>query len=598
MFRLRSLILVVLATAPVVAQQSSTPLTARIQEAIESYQPPWMPPRGELSGLVVVVDAAELGTQDERVLALQTADHLFHLIQRGGGVPVLTRVDEAPAPECAEGSTKGLVTSCARSRCHLALRLIAAPKQAADSPMLPKSADALQLSQKLASELGKMASAGIAAAKERPALAVPLVTGFIEAPPASADPLTQRRAHRERAESIYHAITAFALAYRQQLDAVRAAVPATAEAATSQPVPLYAPHPPRTEKMKLAARQIWPTGTLPLDRVAWYTEMHRRVMMNDRTEVFFEPQVAVEGETAILMGSSSNNLLASGLIESLRALGIASAENRVRSLPDESRLEGKLFAACCASMARSFRQASELSGPQTQILYGEPLLLLDRQDGMYLVQSSEGYLGWMRESAVLPMTRERFRKYASPTVAVLLQNIDTPEGLIRAGSRLPVASAERRRIVLRRPEGGTLEASPDQARVFDSTIAGEQRARAALELLHTPYLFGARSDIGLDCSGLAGRAMEQCGLSPPRDAFQQFLSGKLVATRWYREDLRAGDLIYFMDESGKIFHTAIALSATHFIHASVPEVQISCWTKGDRLYNQHWEDTFLAAKRP
>ena len=82
------------------------------------------------------------------------------------------------------------------------------------------------------------------------------------------------------------------------------------------------------------------------------------------------------------------------------------------------------------------------------------------------------------------------------------------------------------------------------------------------------------------------------------DAAQQFLSGKLVASRWYRDGIRPGDRLYFIETSGKIFHTGVAISQTHFVHCSAPEVQISSLKKGDRLYREQWDNTFLAAKRP
>ena len=53
-----------------------------------------------------------------------------------------------------------------------------------------------------------------------------------------------------------------------------------------------------------------------------------------------------------------------------------------------------------------------------------------------------------------------------------------------------------------------------------------------------------------------------------------------------------------IDASGKIFHTGIALSPAHFVHCSGPQTQISSLRTGDRLYSEHWDVTFLAAKRP
>jgi len=102
----------------------------------------------------------------------------------------------------------------------------------------------------------------------------------------------------------------------------------------------------------------------------------------------------------------------------------------------------------------------------------------------------------------------------------------------------------------------------------------------------------------MDCSGMVRNVCGQTGLAMARDAAQQFLHGRLVATRWHTDGIRAGDILYFIDATGKIFHTGIAISPTHFVHCSPPEVQISSLAKGDRLYLEHYAKAFFAAKRP
>ena len=60
----------------------------------------------------------------------------------------------------------------------------------------------------------------------------------------------------------------------------------------------------------------------------------------------------------------------------------------------------------------------------------------------------------------------------------------------------------------------------------------------------------------------------------------QFEVGRPVNT----SELLPGDRLYFIDNYGKIFHTGIAITPTHFVHSSPPAVQISSLRKGDRLY--------------
>lgn len=79
---------------------------------------------------------------------------------------------------------------------------------------------------------------------------------------------------------------------------------------------------------------------------------------------------------------------------------------------------------------------------------------------------------------------------------------------------------------------------------------GARVVATALEYLTVPgNVFGGRSPLGLDCSGLVGVSYSSVGLVLPRDANQQAIVGKLVATPWYLDGLRPGDALFFIDET-------------------------------------------------
>jgi cell wall-associated NlpC family hydrolase len=127
---------------------------------------------------------------------------------------------------------------------------------------------------------------------------------------------------------------------------------------------------------------------------------------------------------------------------------------------------------------------------------------------------------------------------------------------------------------------------------------GLRVAQNALSLLYTPYLFGGRSPQGLDCSGLTGVAYAGEGLILPRDAFQQILPGQLVATAWHIDSLEAGDLLFFIDATGRVIHTGVSIGGSRFVHASPPMVRINSLDPADPLYSRTWHEAFCFAKRP
>jgi cell wall-associated NlpC family hydrolase len=195
----------------------------------------------------------------------------------------------------------------------------------------------------------------------------------------------------------------------------------------------------------------------------------------------------------------------------------------------------------------------------TEALLGETATLYDESEGWAWVQlDRDRYVGYMPSEGLTPkLTAPTHRVATLRTYVYSEPDAKTPPlSLLSLNARVSAAGAEGKFLTL---EGGGYvfaghlkpigEAEPDFVAVAETFIG-------------TPYLWGGRTSIGLDCSGLVQLAVEAAGLGAPRDADMQAAElGQPVAWEGGRE-LRRGDLVFWEG------HVGIMTSSKEFLHAN------------------------------
>jgi cell wall-associated NlpC family hydrolase len=172
---------------------------------------------------------------------------------------------------------------------------------------------------------------------------------------------------------------------------------------------------------------------------------------------------------------------------------------------------------------------------------------------------ADGYVGWLPASALRAPGPAATHKVAVPRTFVFPgPSIKLPPvEVLSFGCRLAIAHIAEFFAVT--TSGGHVpkrHLAPLDAMETDFVTVAER-------FLGVPYLWGGKTSLGLDCSGLVQVALTACGISCPRDSdMQERALGAPLAPATGLEQLRRGDLLFWKG------HVAIARDAATLVHAN------------------------------
>ncbi|MEN8228560.1 MAG: C40 family peptidase [Bacteroidota bacterium] len=223
----------------------------------------------------------------------------------------------------------------------------------------------------------------------------------------------------------------------------------------------------------------------------------------------------------------------------------------------------------------------------TQARLGTPVRILKDMDGKRLIQTPDGYLGWVNIPEVQAIDLEELTRYRESQKIVYQAQYGSsysepdetsmPVADLVIGCILPVVSQESGFLEVEYPDGRLAWVKKseviDAEEVFYKTVTKENVEKTILEFHGIPYLWGGASSKAIDCSGLVSNVFFMNGIQLPRDASQQIHCGRVMTEDFDPEGLETGDLLFFGrkatdSQPERVTHVATYLGDTEFIHAA------------------------------
>ena len=240
----------------------------------------------------------------------------------------------------------------------------------------------------------------------------------------------------------------------------------------------------------------------------------------------------------------------------------------------------------------SMRKTPAPDGTQiSQLLFGETVIL-HHEDGEFGLVKSEGdrYVGWVLmealSSPVLTPTHQiktaRLHTYAEPKITAAAYFT------VGTGAQLSATGKSSGRYLEFERAGWIVD------HLVTETSAPEPDPVAVAErFLGTPYLWGGRDCLGLDCSGLVQIAFGACGIAVPRDSDMQCAWFGDQIDDWQSPGvLQRGDLIFWKGHVGLMADAEMLLHANGTFMTTMTEPLLPAI---ERIANEYGEP--LEARR-
>lgn len=213
------------------------------------------------------------------------------------------------------------------------------------------------------------------------------------------------------------------------------------------------------------------------------------------------------------------------------------------------------------------KEPSDTSEMVSQLLFGETCSIIKHHDSWVYIQTHfDNYYGWVFKKSLTFLTKEQIEKLHDINPLVIGNLITQVVDIENQQPYFLTAGCQIHAVI-----GKNISVFDKHFYITEAIHLNKQKTlnetilQMALKMINIPYLWGGRSTLGIDCSGLVQTCYKVADISLPRDANQQAQIGKQVES--LKKALPA-DLAFFKNENDKIIHVGILINSKTIIHAS------------------------------
>lgn len=304
----------------------------------------------------------------------------------------------------------------------------------------------------------------------------------------------------------------------------------------------------------------------------------------DKRVAIYTAQAQFNHDTLYVNGETDQPLALQKIAQYLKTIAIPSV-NQITLLPAPT-LGEKTYGIVRLSSVTIHGKPDVTVELSSQAIMGTPVKILKSEDGYFMIQTPDAYIGWAEGSAFQRITPAEYQVYQesallmymrrigwiyqapdtqSPVVTdIVIGSLVTPDGQTNGWYEVKIPDGRCGYI----PAGEVVDYQSWKKHTRPTRDGVIQTAKL---FMGVPYLWGGNSAKMLDCSGFAQTSYKLNNYLLPRDASQQCFVGDSIPITPDFKDAKPADLLFFgrydsLRQREYITHVGIYLGNYAFIH--------------------------------